>query len=578
MPQEDAKAVGNALQSAKGAQDKVLLPEELPQNQRVLSELLQKVKPRRLLSFEAGDSHYGESLEATKAADISSLLQNSARFLNQASNGSSATKRMFFELRNIRTGNVPFISAAPVSDSLDKVLASIEGPPETPYEGGVFWITVRLSEKDVMGPPLMRFHTKIYHPNISPQGHICADYKEKWSSVFSTGPCATVTSPSAVWYHGKSQGIHWSLGALLTALCGLLASPDVEDPLVPEIAHKFLTDYEGYCEAAKLYTKRYATRDRPDEHDLMFLDDEMDSGKNTITDSPPLIVREPVADTISVQRSLREIYETRSLKDFMIASSDSHDGERDLSSAATSMGSLGNKAVELYEKFVDQVVWYKFLISSDRDRDSEDRIEATWCKVAKAWDPLTFWVPTRIDIGYGLLEKTDSRLRYVPHEEIDVYVEFQNRIKIYFATLATDAKSASVSRISRDQVLRREEFLITVEDESGQTWIALAPVEGFISLDIAIKRHVESSASLGMALDGNPAGVEALTAHSSSEALERFLQWVLRLPKADLLAMHPFIDLMQPTIDPCNNFVLARYTPHETRKFSPRPPHKWQTL
>lgn len=93
-------------------------------------------------------------MKTTKTADINCLLQNSAKFLNQANSGSSAAKRMVFELRNIRTGNVPIVSAAPTGDSLDKVIASIEGPPETPYEGSIFWFTVRLSDKYVMGPPL----------------------------------------------------------------------------------------------------------------------------------------------------------------------------------------------------------------------------------------------------------------------------------------------------------------------------------------------------------------------------------------------------------------------------------------
>jgi len=126
------------------------------------------------------------------------LLQNSANLLGQAYSGTSAAKRMFFELRNIRTGNVPFVTAVPKGDSLDKVLASVEGPPETPYAGGVFWITVRLSQNYPLGPPLMRFHTKVYHPNISPQGQICADYREKWMSLLSGVSRSTVTDPDAL--------------------------------------------------------------------------------------------------------------------------------------------------------------------------------------------------------------------------------------------------------------------------------------------------------------------------------------------------------------------------------------------
>jgi ubiquitin-protein ligase len=142
-------------------------------------------------------------------------------------------------------------------------------------EGGIFWITVRLPEKDPYDTPLMRFQTKIYHPNISPQGHICADFKDHWNSILSAGIARrlTVSDPSGLWYHGKSTEIRWSLGGILTALCGLLASPDVDDPLVPEIAQKYLEDYEGYCENARKYTKRFATKARPEEDSLTFLEE-----------------------------------------------------------------------------------------------------------------------------------------------------------------------------------------------------------------------------------------------------------------------------------------------------------------
>ena len=176
----------------------------LPQHQRLLINLLSKASPRKPLSFAAGDAHYGERLASIKNEDQKYWLEHSGKIVGQAHSGSSAAKRMFFELRNIRAGKVPFVSAAPLDDSLAKVLASIEGPPETPYEGGIFFITVQLSETDPYAPPVMRFHTKIYHPNISPQGHICADYKEKWNAVLSAGASRIpVSDPNAIWYPPK---------------------------------------------------------------------------------------------------------------------------------------------------------------------------------------------------------------------------------------------------------------------------------------------------------------------------------------------------------------------------------------
>ena len=42
----------------------------------------------------------------------------------------------------------------------------MEGPPMTPYEGGIFNLELFLPDQYPMCPPRVRFLTKIYHPNI----------------------------------------------------------------------------------------------------------------------------------------------------------------------------------------------------------------------------------------------------------------------------------------------------------------------------------------------------------------------------------------------------------------------------
>lgn len=59
---------------------------------------------------------------------------------------------------------------------------------------------------------------------------------------------------------------------MLTALCGLLACPNVEDPLVHEIAATYITDYENYCKTARSYTAKYATARKPDTESMDFGD------------------------------------------------------------------------------------------------------------------------------------------------------------------------------------------------------------------------------------------------------------------------------------------------------------------
>jgi hypothetical protein len=118
-----------------------------------------------------------------------------------------------------------------------------------------------------------------------------------------------------------------------------LASPDVDDPLVPEIAAKYLEDYEGYCENARLYTKKFATDSRrPDSDILRFLEDSKPN-------EPASAFPEPDNDIKSLQDSLRRAYDTEAFTtskttswkaDFAsTANSDSIDTTRDnISSSA----------------------------------------------------------------------------------------------------------------------------------------------------------------------------------------------------------------------------------------------------
>jgi ubiquitin-protein ligase len=254
---------------------------EISQNQRLALELMKKYSPTPpQLNFCSGSSDYGKHLAPIKATDdnlwrdISAPLAVKASF--DGSSDLSVTRRTFLQLRSIRRAGIPFISAAPVGDSLNKILASIEGPPDTPYAGGIFWIAITIPELDCR-PPLVRFQTRIYHPNIDCHGNVCADYAEWWNDPSLRVYMKAITQEyNAAWFSERRSN-HFSLGTVLTALCSLLASPNIDDPLVPEIAEKYLGDYSGYCEAARLYTEKYATGQRPSDEELVFKEDTIDN-------------------------------------------------------------------------------------------------------------------------------------------------------------------------------------------------------------------------------------------------------------------------------------------------------------
>ena len=58
------------------------------------------------------------------------------------------------------------------------------GPKNTPFENGLFFIEIKLDDQYPESKPLVRFRTRVYHPNVNwCSGQICLDYiKGKWTS------------------------------------------------------------------------------------------------------------------------------------------------------------------------------------------------------------------------------------------------------------------------------------------------------------------------------------------------------------------------------------------------------------
>ncbi|RWQ96123.1 ubiquitin-conjugating enzyme/RWD-like protein, partial [Paecilomyces variotii] len=56
---------------------------------------------------------------------------------------------------------------APIGDNIYEWRAVVEGPVNSPYEGGIFYIRIKIPRTYPMEPPQWKFETAIYHPNIS---------------------------------------------------------------------------------------------------------------------------------------------------------------------------------------------------------------------------------------------------------------------------------------------------------------------------------------------------------------------------------------------------------------------------
>lgn len=153
---------------------------------------------------------------------------------NPAPQGVMASKRIAKELKDLQKDPPVSCSAGPVGQDMFHWQATIMGPADSPYAGGLFSVNIHFPPDYPFKPPKVSFKTKVYHPNINNNGSICLDIlKEQWS------PALTVSK-------------------VLLSICSLLTDPNPDDPLVPEIAHMYKNDRAKYENNARSWTQKYA--------------------------------------------------------------------------------------------------------------------------------------------------------------------------------------------------------------------------------------------------------------------------------------------------------------------------------
>lgn len=147
----------------------------------------------------------------------------SSRALAASASGSAAQLRLMSDLKSISVEPPDGCSASPLcDDNLFIWGASILGPPDTPWEGGVFQLRMIFSDSYPEKPPKVRFISEVFHPNVYPDGMLCLDIiQDKWS------PCHSVAS-------------------ILTSIQSLLTDPNCASPANPEAAQLFQSSKKDF--------------------------------------------------------------------------------------------------------------------------------------------------------------------------------------------------------------------------------------------------------------------------------------------------------------------------------------------
>jgi len=145
------------------------------------------------------------------------------------------TRRIMKELRDIDSDSDCNVICNFVGEDVSHLEAQFQGPPDTAYEGGTFVVDIKIPNEYPFRPPIMKFKTLLWHPNVSSvTGAICLDtIGSAWSPV--------LTVKSAI-----------------LSLQSLLSSPEPKDPQDHVVADMLMKDPAKFHRTAREWAVMYA--------------------------------------------------------------------------------------------------------------------------------------------------------------------------------------------------------------------------------------------------------------------------------------------------------------------------------
>ncbi|XP_059054898.1 uncharacterized protein LOC131848951 [Achroia grisella] len=145
--------------------------------------------------------------------------------------------RLRNELKMLRNDPPEGIAATPLDPKCCHWQASVTGPVGSPYEGGVFYLYIQVPYSYPMSPPVVRFLTRVLHPNVSRHGDVGID------SV----------------HHNWSLAL--TVSKVLISIQSLLTDPYTAVCMEPEVGEMYVRNRPRFEALARQWTWRYAMHD-----------------------------------------------------------------------------------------------------------------------------------------------------------------------------------------------------------------------------------------------------------------------------------------------------------------------------
>ena len=123
----------------------------------------------------------------------------------------NSKKRIMNDLKVLRKNNIEF-------ESIDthNITCIIKGPKDTPYEKGLWKITISFPKNYPFSSPSIGFIDKIYHPNIDfNSGSICFNVlNEEWKPIYTANHIIETFIPQLLTYPNPDDPLNIEAGKL----------------------------------------------------------------------------------------------------------------------------------------------------------------------------------------------------------------------------------------------------------------------------------------------------------------------------------------------------------------------------
>merc|ERR1712070_883699 len=144
----------------------------------------------------------------------------------------AARRRLMRDFKRMQTDPPAGVSASPIADNVMTWNAVIIGPSDTPFEDGTFKLVMHFEEAYPNKPPVVKFISKMFHPNVYANGELCLDIlQNRWSPTYD-------------------------VAAILTSIQSLLHDPNPNSPANAEAAQLYRDNNKEYVKRVRETVER----------------------------------------------------------------------------------------------------------------------------------------------------------------------------------------------------------------------------------------------------------------------------------------------------------------------------------